>query len=255
MLANYVPRAYLDFFYTCSFVTSLRRCRQWMYVQIASARALLLSCMAFGSIGDDPERGPLPNSPQPVLCQLQRSGARAAARNQFLPVSVPPGVRAGRLAGVAGILLSTFYAFRTGSRGCVIAASAMLILIFSLSRSRWKVAALGLAALGIALVRPRIWRRILQHAASPVSSHRRCPLARLKPSNRTWPASPPSCSAKKLLQNQPAIHPEPSSVWSWARSVRHRGESGRGRAPASTFPGSAPTTPTRRSRANAASPP
>ncbi len=54
MLANYVPRAYLDFFYTCSFVTSLRRCRQWMYVQIASGAALLLSCVAFGSVGDDP---------------------------------------------------------------------------------------------------------------------------------------------------------------------------------------------------------
>jgi O-antigen ligase len=55
--------------------------------------------------------------------------------------------RVGRSAGIAGILLSTFYAFRTGSRGCVIAASAMLILIFSLSRTRWKVAAAGLAAL------------------------------------------------------------------------------------------------------------
>ena len=50
-LANYVPRAYLDFFYTCAFVTSLRRCRQWMYVQIASAVALLLSCVALGKIG------------------------------------------------------------------------------------------------------------------------------------------------------------------------------------------------------------
>ena len=55
--------------------------------------------------------------------------------------------RAARLAGVAGILLSTFYAFRTGSRGSVIAASAMLILIFWFSRNRWKVAAFGLAAL------------------------------------------------------------------------------------------------------------
>jgi O-antigen ligase len=58
--------------------------------------------------------------------------------------------RLGRLAGVAGILFSSFYAFRTGSRGCVIAASAMLLLIFLLSRNRWKVAVFGLASLGIA---------------------------------------------------------------------------------------------------------
>ncbi len=56
---------------------------------------------------------------------------------------------------MAGILLSTYYAFRTGSRGCLIAASAMLILIFLLSRNRWKVALLGLAALGVALAATR----------------------------------------------------------------------------------------------------
>ncbi len=56
-----------------------------------------------------------------------------------------------KLAGIAGILLSTFFALRTGSRGCVIAASALLILLFALSRNRWKTAALGLATLGVAL--------------------------------------------------------------------------------------------------------
>jgi O-antigen ligase len=152
LLANYVPRAYLDFFYTCAFVTSLRRCRQWMYVQIASAVALLLSCVAFGSIGDDPSgvRFRIPHS-------LFYANSNDVALALLLGTSsflflFHQASRAGRLAGIAGILLSTFYAARTGSRGCVIAASAMLILIFSLSRGRWKVAALGLTALGIALV-------------------------------------------------------------------------------------------------------
>jgi O-antigen ligase len=60
--------------------------------------------------------------------------------------------RAGGLAGIAGILLSTFYAFRTGSRGSVVAASAMLILIFALSRNKRNVVALGIATLAVVLV-------------------------------------------------------------------------------------------------------
>ncbi len=39
-----------------------------------------------------PRRGPLPDSAQLVLCQLQRPGARVAARNRFLPVSVSPAI-------------------------------------------------------------------------------------------------------------------------------------------------------------------
>jgi O-antigen ligase len=147
LLANYIPRAYLDFFYTCAFVTSLRRCRQWMYVQIASGAALLLSCVAFGNAGGNPGgtrfriQGSLfyANSNDLALALL-------LAVSSFLFLFHRPA-RFGRLAGIVGILLSTFYAFRTGSRGCVIAASALLILIFSLSRNKWKVAALGLAAL------------------------------------------------------------------------------------------------------------
>ena len=150
LLANYVPRAYLDFFYTCSFVTSLRRCRQWMYVQIASGAALLLSCMASGNMGDDPGAGRFmiphslfyANSNDLALALLLGISSFLFLFHQASP--------AGRLAGIAGILLSTFYAFRTGSRGGLIAASAMLILIFSLSRNKWRVAALGMAALAVA---------------------------------------------------------------------------------------------------------
>lgn len=147
LLANYVPRAYLDFFYTCAFVTSLRRCRQWMYVQIAGAVALLISCIALGNdSGESRFRIPhslfYANSNDLALALLLGIG--------FLLFLFHQASRAGRLAGMAGILLSAFYMVRTGSRGCMIAASAMLILLFWLSRSRWKVAAIGLTTVGIA---------------------------------------------------------------------------------------------------------
>lgn len=148
-IANYVPRAYLEFFYTCSFVTSLRRCRQWMYVQIGSAAALLLSCVAFGNMG-----GPGENRfriPQSLFYANSNDLALALLLgiSSFLFLFHQP-LRAGRLAGIAGMLLSTLYALRTGSRGCVIAASAMLVLMFWLSRNRWRVGAFGIAALLVA---------------------------------------------------------------------------------------------------------
>src|SRR6185295_7779235 len=35
LLGNYVPRAYLCYFYTCSFATSIQRCRWLMYINVA----------------------------------------------------------------------------------------------------------------------------------------------------------------------------------------------------------------------------
>lgn len=152
MLANYVPRAYLEFFYTCAFVTSIRRCRQWMYVQIASGAALLLSCVAFGSMGDGAgdSRFRLPHS----LFYANSNDLALAlllAVSSFLFLLYAPG-RIRRLAGVAGILLAIWYALRTGSRGGVMAACAMLLIIFATSRTKWKVAAFAVGALGVALV-------------------------------------------------------------------------------------------------------
>ncbi len=151
MLVNYVPRAYMQFFYTCSFVTTLRRCRQWMYVQIAAGAALLFSCLAFGGMGDDPG-DPRFRIPQSLFYANSNDLALAlllAIASMMFLFHRPS--RAGRLAGIAGILLASFYTLGTGSRGAVIAGAALLILIFWLSAHRWKVAALGFAALGVAL--------------------------------------------------------------------------------------------------------
>jgi O-antigen ligase len=141
LIVNYVPRAYFCFFYTCSFVTSLRRCRQLMYVQIASGAALLVSCAIFGDSSETRLRIPsslfFGNSNDLALALL-------LAISSFLFLLTRPTI-GPRLAGGAGILLAAFYAFQTGSRGSVIAASSMFGLIFWLSRHKWKVLALALA--------------------------------------------------------------------------------------------------------------
>jgi O-antigen ligase len=149
LIANYVPRAYFCFFFTCSFATSLRRCRQLMCVQIAAGAALLLSCAVFGGPGDDPAetRFLIPHS----LFYANSNDLALSlllAISSFLFLLAHPRI-GRRLAGAAGVLLASFYAFRTGSRGSVIAALVMFGLTFWLSRGKWKVAALGLAALGV----------------------------------------------------------------------------------------------------------
>jgi len=153
MLANYVPRAYFCFFYTCSFATSLRRCRQLMYVQIAAAAALLISCAAFGSASDE-----LGGDPSGARFRIPQSLFYANSNDLALALLI--GISAflfllslpkigPRLAGVAGILLAAFYAVQTGSRGSVIAAAAMFVVVLWLSRDRWKTLALGCTALGV----------------------------------------------------------------------------------------------------------
>jgi len=149
LLANYVPRAWFCFFYTCSFATSLRRCRQLMYVQIASAAALLLSCAVFGGPGDDPSetRFRIPHS----LFYANSNDLALALLlgiSSFLFLLAHPRI-GPRLFGAAGVLLAAFYAFQTGSRGSMIAASGMFGLVFWVSRGKWKVLALGVAALAV----------------------------------------------------------------------------------------------------------
>ena len=151
LLINYVPRAYLCFFYACSFVTSLRRCRQLMYVNIVGAALLIATCMAFG--GADDSAGEVRfRIPQSLFYANANDLALALLLGiaGFLFLFYRPGI-GSRLAGGAGILLCSLYVFKTGSRGGLIAAAGMLVVVLVLSRSKWKVAAVALPILAVVL--------------------------------------------------------------------------------------------------------
>ena len=151
MLWNYVPRSYLTFFYICDFTTSLRRCRSLMYVNIAGAVILVLTCIKFGGTGGPADgRFVIPNS-------LFFSNANELGLALLLGVTsllflvYRPGMGM-RLLGAAGILLSTIYALKTGSRGCLLAAVAMFGLIFFFSRNKVRAVVFAVPIIGLALL-------------------------------------------------------------------------------------------------------
>jgi O-antigen ligase len=57
-----------------------------------------------------------------------------------------------RIVGLAGILFSVMYALKTASRGCMLAAVALFLLIFLCSRKRLATALFALPVIGLSLL-------------------------------------------------------------------------------------------------------
>ncbi|HXA66500.1 MAG TPA: O-antigen ligase family protein [Bryobacteraceae bacterium] len=152
MLWNYVPRSYLSFFYISAFVTSLRRCRALMYVNIVGAVVLLLTCMKFGGSGSgsDDGRFVIPNSL--FYANANELGlALLLAVTSFLFLLYKPAVIT-RMLGMGGILLSILFALKTGSRGCLLAAIALFGMVFFFSRNKVMTIIFVLPMIGLALL-------------------------------------------------------------------------------------------------------
>jgi hypothetical protein len=151
LLWNYVPRSYVTFFYICAFVTSLRRCRYLMYVNAAGSAVLLLTCLMFGSAGTGSDGRFL--IPQSLFYSNPNDLALALLLGvtSFWFLLSRPGMGI-RILGGFGILLSLFYALKTGSRGCLLAAVAMSGLFFFLSRNKAKTVIFALPIFGLALL-------------------------------------------------------------------------------------------------------
>ncbi len=169
LLWNYLPRSYLAFFYTCAFVTSLRRCRTLMYVSIAGAVILLLTCFKFGGTGSGQDDGRFVILDSLFFSNANELGlALLLGVTSFLFLVYQPGM-AKRILGVAGILLSVIYALKTGSRGCLLAAIAMCGMIFFFSRNKAKtiIFVLPIIALALLLLPSATTHRLLLFGTDP----------------------------------------------------------------------------------------
>jgi len=169
MLSNYIPRSYLTFFYISAFVTSLRRCRALMYVNIAGAVVLLMTCMKFGGSGAGSEDGRFV-IPHSLFYSNANELALALllAITTFLFLLYQPGMIM-RILGMTGILLSIMFALKTGSRGGLLAALAMFGMIFFFSRNKVLTVIFVLPMIGLALLMlpGATTRRLLMFGTDP----------------------------------------------------------------------------------------
>jgi O-antigen ligase len=151
LLWNYVPRSYLTFFYISAFVISLRRCRVLMYVNATGAVVLLLTCLKLGAAG----------SAEGDRFVIQESLFYGNANDLglalllgvtcFLFLVYQTGMKK-RILGFGGILFSVMYALKTGSRGCMLAAIAMFVLIFLFSRKKLPAAIFAFPVIALSLL-------------------------------------------------------------------------------------------------------
>lgn len=149
LLSSYIRRSYVSFFYISTFVTSVRRCRSLMLVNIACAALTIIYCYSFGSDSDG--RFSIPNSPffanaNDLAVQL------LLGITQFAFLFYERGmVKKG--FGALGILLSCMYLLRTGSRGTVLAGVCYVGVFFFLARDkvRFLVCAMFIVILGAAV--------------------------------------------------------------------------------------------------------
>lgn len=152
LLWNYVPRGYLQFFYICAFATSIRRCRSLMFVNIAGAVVLLLTCVKFGSVGDGSDYGRFLIPQSLFFSNANDLGlALLLGITSFWFLVSQPGI-GKRIAGMLGILLCVIYTLKTGSRGCLLALIALSFLIFLFSRNKVMTVLIALPIIGITLL-------------------------------------------------------------------------------------------------------
>ncbi len=148
---TYIFRSLSYFFYVVAFATTLRRCRALMYINIGIATVVAISCMLFGAASDnDSARFQiadsffLSNSNELALqCLL---GICA-----FMFLFYSRGI-AKTLFAVTGILASFIYMIKTGSRGCLLSAIVLMIVVFAVSRRRVQLAVVIAPVIVIALL-------------------------------------------------------------------------------------------------------
>lgn len=160
LLSNYIPRSYMLLFYVAALAVSLRNCRQLMYLNAVVAFMTLLTCIAFGTHGDDGRyrvpggAGFFDNSNELAMQLLM-------GITQFVYLFSQKN-RVGKIIAAAGIAVSMPYMLWTGSRGCMLGAIAYGILLLYMSRNRVRVLAVivMMAAIGLLVAPTAVLHRL-----------------------------------------------------------------------------------------------
>src|SRR5581483_11078791 len=151
LLTTYLPRSYVLFFFTTAFLIGIQRCRKLLLVLICVDFFVLLTCIKFGTTSSD--------SRLYVKSSLFFQNSNELAMQLLVGISHFAFLLFGRgmvkkIFASGCITLSLMYMLRTGSRGCLLAAVAYLLLLIFTSKNRLPVIAVSCFAmlLGIAFV-------------------------------------------------------------------------------------------------------
>ncbi len=160
MIWSYLFRSLAYYFYIVSFATTMRRCRNLMLMNVFCAVIVLVTCMTFGSSGNANE------TRFQIVDSLFLSNSNELALQLLLGVTAflflfyLGGIGKG-IAGVAGILLSVSYMLKTGSRGCLLSAIVLFLVVFFASKRKAQFALISVPvlALGLAVIPSAALRR------------------------------------------------------------------------------------------------
>jgi len=132
MLEGYFEKAHCLLFLICALAVTLDGLSWLMYANLAGAFALLLECAMYGVMSQG--RFTIPtsiafNGPNDLALEL------AVCVGFFTFLIVKKGV-VGRILGLGGLALAFYFMLRTGSRGSLVACTAMLAVLLLFSHFR-----------------------------------------------------------------------------------------------------------------------
>lgn len=158
MLINYSFKNWILFFYVTVFACSRVGIARLMRVQVAASLLLLVSCLAFGSSAGD--RFAIADS------VFFGNANELAMQVLFGIAALVFVVYTGRLfvkiAAIGAVGLSVLYVLRTGSRGGLVGALALVLTIVLLSRRKIMILLISavLAAVALLFVSPQTLDRL-----------------------------------------------------------------------------------------------
>src|SRR5579884_3957023 len=132
VIMNWLPRNWILFYYVTAFTVTRAQLGRLMRVQIAASLLLLLSCFAFGSA--DGSRFAIEGS-------LFFGNANELAMQVLFGITalfflVYVGKLPLKIFAIAGIGFSLLYVLKTGSRGGLLGAIALALVVTDLSRRK-----------------------------------------------------------------------------------------------------------------------
>jgi len=137
LLTSYYPRAFLLYFIICACASSIGRLKNLMYVLGVGNFFMVLSCFLFGY--SEGGRFSVPGS---AFSFLSNANELALQLLLGIVILVFAFFRSGtllRVVSACNIAASALYMLKTGSRGAFVAALAVIVAVFLLSRNKVKV--------------------------------------------------------------------------------------------------------------------